>query len=111
PPPAPPAAGAKPVTTFEPKRKQVIDVVQPPRFERIEPRPVEAGDGGDPRGDRDGDPAGAGGGSGVAGSTGDPLPPDPPAPPTKPRIVPPSMLDASRISGDKRIVPDDVTKT
>jgi OOP family OmpA-OmpF porin len=40
-----------------------------------------------------------------------PPPPPPPPPPAPPQNVAPNALDANRISGEKNIVPDDVTKT
>jgi hypothetical protein len=40
-----------------------------------------------------------------------PPPPPPPPPPAPPANVAPTALDAHRISGEKNIVPDDVTKT
>jgi len=38
------------------------------------------------------------------------LPPTVPAPPAAPQNVAPTALDANRISGDKDIIPDDITK-
>ena len=38
------------------------------------------------------------------------LPPPMPAPPAAPQNVAPTALDANRVSGDKDIVPDDITK-
>lgn len=46
-----------------------------------------------------------------APSSGPPPPPPPPPPPAPPSIVSAKTLEANRISGEKNIVPDDVTRT
>src|SRR5262249_4694994 len=40
-----------------------------------------------------------------------PPPPPPPPPPAPPQVVPPTALEPLRLTGDKRILPDEVTKT
>jgi protein TonB len=48
---------------------------------------------------------------GVSGGyVGAPPPPPPPPPPAPPQNVPPTLLEAQRLAGDKVIVPDDDTK-
>jgi protein TonB len=47
----------------------------------------------------------------LTGVVAAPPPPPPPPPPAPPATVAPTALDANRISGEKLIVPDDVTKT
>ena len=70
---------------------------------------------GDPNGDEGGEEGGVEGGvvggdlNGVMGAP--PPPPPPPPPPAPPQNVPPTLLEGSRIAGEKMIVPDDVTKT
>jgi protein TonB len=109
PPPPPPPGGAKPQEVQVTQKKvKVKDVVQPEKVEKQEHTPVpEAGDAnGVEGGVEGGDP------NGVAdGVLGAPPPPPPPPPPAPPQIVPPTLLEGSRIAGDKIIVPDDVTKT
>jgi protein TonB len=114
PPPPPPPGGAKPQTTptIKPKTK-VKDIVQPVKIEKQEPQKVE--ESGDPAGEEGGVEGGVAGGviggdlNGVVGAP--PPPPPPPPPPAAPQNVPPTLLEGSRIAGEKQIVPDDVTKT
>lgn len=48
----------------------------------------------------------------ASGAAGDaPAPPPPPPPPAPPQNVAPQAFEAQRISGEKQILPDDVTKT
>ncbi len=119
PPPAaapPPPGGAKPVTTvITPKKKRVADLVQIKQEKRQEtPQETNTG-GGDTESPEYCDPSlgPCGTGPGMAGGVGDgpPPPPPPPPPPAPPQNVPPTMLEGSRIAGEKMIVPDDVTKT
>jgi periplasmic protein TonB len=110
PPPPPPKGGAKPKDQqVVPKKIKVKDIVQPVKQEKREqvvqtsnadPNGVEGGQEG---GQENGDP------NGVLGAP--PPPPPPPPPPAPPQIVAPTALEASRIAGEKNIVPDDVTKT
>jgi protein TonB len=65
---------------------------------------------GDPNGVEGGEEGGTVGGE-LTGVVGAPPPPPPPPPPAPPATVAPTALDANRISGEKLIVPDDVTKT
>jgi len=109
PPPPPPKGASKPHDQkFEVKKTTVKDIVQPVKIEKQEKAPEVQGDengveGGDPSGVVNGDP------NGVVGAP--PPPPPPPPPPAPPQVVPPTALEASRVSGEKNIVPDDVTKT
>jgi hypothetical protein len=96
----PPPAEPKP----EPK-----EIVQPVTIEKVEDDPcgVEGGEeGGVVGGVVGGDPC---------GWVGAPPPPPPPPPPPAggpaPTNVAPTLLEASRISGDRNIVPDDADKT
>jgi protein TonB len=112
PPPPPPKGGAKPHDVqITPKKIKVKDIVQPVKIEKQEVKEVE--DKGDPNGEEGGVEGGVVGGvvggdlNGVMGAP----PPPPPPPPAPPQNVPPTMLEGSRIAGDKNISPDDVTKT
>ncbi len=112
PPPPPPPGGAKPhEVQITPKKIKVKDIVQPVKIEKQEVQKVE--DSGDPNGVEGGEVGGVAGGvvggdlNGVAG----PPPPPPPPPPAPPQNVPPTLLESSRVAGEKQIVPDDVTKT
>jgi periplasmic protein TonB len=112
PPPPPPKGGAKPHDVqIQPKKIKVKDIVQPVKIEKQEVKEVE--DKGDPNGEEGGVEGGVVGGvvggdlNGVMGAP----PPPPPPPPAPPQNVPPTMLEGSRIAGDKMISPDDVTKT
>jgi protein TonB len=109
PPPPPPKGGAKPKdVTITPKKVRVKDIVQPVKFEKQEvAAPVEVGD---PNGVEGGVEGGVVGGD-LAGAVAAPPPPPPPPPPAPPQNVAPQALDANRVSGEKNIVPDDVTKT
>jgi periplasmic protein TonB len=109
PPPPPPKGGVKPKdVTITPKKVKVRDIVQPVKIEKQEaPAPVETGD---PMGVEGGVEGGVVGGD-LNGVVAAPPPPPPPPPPAPPPNVAPTALDANRISGEKNIVPDDVTKT
>ena len=109
PPPPPPKGGVKPKdVTITPKKVKVRDIVQPVKIEKQEVAPpVETGD---PNGVEGGVEGGVVGGD-LNGVVAAPPPPPPPPPPAPPQNVPPTALDANRISGEKNIVPDDVTKT
>jgi protein TonB len=110
PPPPPPPGGAKPhEQQITPKKIKVKDIVQPVKIEKQEATVVE--DKGDPNGEVGGEEGGVAGGvvGGVVGAP--PPPPPPPPPPAPPQNVPPTMLEGSRIAGEKNILPDDVTKT
>ena len=110
PPPPPPPGGAKPhEIQITPKKIKVKDIVQPIKIEKQEVQ--ESTDSGDPDGEEGGEEGGVAGGV-VGGVIGAPPPPPPPPPPPKPpQNVPPTMLEGSRIAGEKMISPDDVTKT
>ncbi|MDX2093504.1 MAG: hypothetical protein SFX73_37010 [Kofleriaceae bacterium] len=114
PPPPPPPGGAKPQQVqLTPKKIKVKDIVQPVKIEKQEVQQVE--ESGDPNGVEGGEIGGVAGGvvggdiNGVAGAP--PPPPPPPPPPAPPQNVPPTLLEGSRIAGDKQIVPNEVTKT
>lgn len=114
PPPPPPPGGAKPQEVqITPKKIKVKDIVQPVKIEKQQPQVVE--ESGDPNGVEGGVEGGVAGGvvggdlNGVMGAP--PPPPPPPPPPAPPQNVPPTLLEGSRIAGEKMIVPDDVTKT
>ena len=110
PPPPPPPGGAKPhEVQIQPKKKTVKDLVQPNiKVEKPAEAPQEQGD---PNGEVGGEVGGVAGGV-AGGVVGAPQPPPPPPPPPQPpQNVPPTMLEGSRIAGDKMITPDDVTKT
>ena len=109
PPPPPPKGGAKPQDVkIEPKKVKVKDIVQPVKIEKQVQQVEETGD---VNGDENGVEGGVVGGdlNGVLGAP--PPPPPPPPPPAPPQNVPPTLLEGSRIAGEKQIVPDDVTKT
>jgi len=111
PPPPPPPGGAKPhEQTITPKKIKVKDIVQPVKMEKQETAPTTE-EKGDPNGEIGGEEGGVAGGvvGGVVGAP--PPPPPPPPPPAPPQNVPPTMLEGSRIAGEKMIAPDDVTKT
>jgi len=111
PPPPPPPGGAKPHDQqITPKKKTVKDIVQPIKMEKQEVQTATQ-ETGDPNGEVGGEEGGVAGGvvGGVVGAP--PPPPPPPPPPQPPQNVPPTMLEGSRISGEKMIAPDDVTKT
>ena len=112
PPPPPPPGGAKPhEMKIVPKKITVKDLVQPVKKdkqeEKVEPNPEPDGEEG---GEEGGQVGGQVGGdiNGVVGPA--PPPPPPPPPPQPPQIVPPAALEASRISGEKQILPDEVTQ-
>jgi len=68
---------------------------------------------GDEDDDEDGVEGGVEGGvvGGVVGGAPPPPPPPPPPPGPPPQVVPPTVLEATRVTGDKNIEPDAVTKT
>jgi protein TonB len=121
--PAPPATQPEPVApeksaqagepTADRRVVRVRDIVQPVKIEKQDPV-LEEGDpdgveGGDPYGVEGGDLGGVEGGvvgGDLGGVVGAPPPPPPPPPPN----MPPGRLEASRIAGDKNIVPDPDTK-
>jgi protein TonB len=110
PPPPPPKGGAKPKDVqITPKKMKVRDIIQPVKIEKDKAPevPIESGD---PNGVEGGVEGGVVGGD-LAGAVAAPPPPPPPPPPAPPQNVAPQALDANRISGEKNIVPDDVTKT
>jgi protein TonB len=108
PPPPPPPGGVRPQQVITPKKIRVKDIVQPVKIDKQEvSAPIETGD---PDGVEGGEEGGVAGGV-VGGVVGAPPPPPPPPPPAPPQNVPPTLLEGSRIAGDKNIVPDDVTKT
>ncbi|HTR51803.1 MAG TPA: hypothetical protein VMJ10_13900 [Kofleriaceae bacterium] len=119
PPPAPPPppGGAKPVAAavIVPKRPTVKDIVQPVRIEK----PIEHPQVAEVEGAKDGKDGGTPGGTNpdgpIDGAIGGKIETPPRVIvdkiPAKPPIVPPSVLETSRTSGDPQIVPDDVTKT
>ena len=109
PPPPPPKGGVKPKdVTITPKKVKVRDLIQPVKIEQKEVAPpIESGD---PNGVEGGVEGGAVGGD-LNGVTAAPPPPPPPPPPAPPQNVAPTTVEANRISGEKNIVPDDVTKT
>jgi len=113
PPPPPPKGGAKPQDVkIEPKKIKVKDIVQPVKIEKTVQKVEETGDvAGDENGVEGGVVGGVVGGdlNGVMGAP--PPPPPPPPPPAPPQNVPPTLLEGSRIAGEKMISPDDVTKT
>ena len=113
PPPPPPPGGAKPQTqVITPKKIKVKDIVQPVKIDKQEPVVEDSGStGGEEGGEEGGVEGGVVGGdiNGVMGAP--PPPPPPPPPPAPPQNVPPTLLEGSRIAGNKNIVPDDVTKT
>jgi periplasmic protein TonB len=111
PPPPPPPGGKKPEEKkLEPKKKKVTDTVQPVK----EPEKIvdTAPSGGDesPDGEEGGVEGGVAGGV-TGGVVSAPPPPPPPPPPAPPQNVAPTALEQQRVSGEKQISPDDVTKT
>jgi protein TonB len=112
PPPPPPPGGAKPQEVrIEPKKIKVKDIVQPVKIEKEVAKVEETGEQGVEGGVEGGVVGGVVGGdlNGVMGAP--PPPPPPPPPPAPPQNVPPTLLEGSRIAGEKNISPDDVTKT
>ena len=119
PPPPPPPAGGKKLDVqkkVEPKKVKVTETVQPTK---VEDKPPEVatdagGEGGVEGGEQGGVEGGEIGGQvgGVVGAPpAPPPPPPPPPPPAPPPNVAPQAFEAQRISGEKQILPDDVTKT
>jgi protein TonB len=116
PPPPPPPAGGKKLEAQkkkEPKKTKPTETVQPVKPDD-KPQEVQE-EAGEEAGEEGGEEGGVEGGvaGGVVGGvlTEAPPPPPPPPPPAPPQNVAPAALDALRISGDKNIFPDDVTKT
>src|SRR6266850_5366614 len=104
PPPPPLAGGSKPVAiVIVPKRPTVRVLVQPIRIDHEPPRPSEANPAGALDGQREGTLGGAGDNPDAPITSTEPLPQ--PAPPQdtrkRPPILPPSVVEASRISGEK----------
>jgi protein TonB len=111
PPPPPPLKGGKKPEDVKKdiiKKKKVTETVQP----TVEPDKVvdssattmdEVGPGTDPDGDVNGSLDGVQGGVATAA-------PPPPPPPAPPQNVAPTAIDALMTSGNKQIIPDDVTK-
>ena len=112
PPPPPPPGSTRPQTEVKVKPKKTVkDIVQPVKMEKQEQKAVDSGPAGDPNGEVGGEEGGVAGGI-VGGEVGaPPPPPPPPPPPAPPQNVPPTLLEGSRLSGDKNIIPNDVTKT
>jgi len=115
PPPPPLAGGEKPreVPVIVPKHT-VHEMTQPVHEEKPPERPQVAQAEGDPDGALDGEKGGKLGGvsNGVPDPAAEaPKPLEIPKIPPPPRLVPPSLMEAGRTSGDPQIVPDDVTKT
>jgi TonB family protein len=122
PPPPPPPKGtrsqkleAKKDPT--PRKVKPVDTVQPEkRLDKQDDRPSSDATSeveGDPDGEEGGVEGGVVGGQvgGVIGGVVSGPPPPPPPPPPKVETITPQALEAQRISGEKNIVPDDVTKT
>ena len=115
PPPPPPPASSKKLETQkkkEPKKIKPTETVQPTKpVDKPAEVQEESSDEGEEGGEEGGEVGGVAGG--IVGGVGaaPPPPPPPPKPPAPPAIVPPNALEQSRISGDKNILPDDVTKT
>ena len=112
PPPPPPKGGAKPHDLqITPKKIKVKDIVQPVKIEKQETVVEDAGDPNGVEGGEEGGVVGGVVGGDLNGVLGAPPPPPPPPPPAPPQNVPPTLLEGSRIAGEKMIVPNDVTKT
>ena len=112
PPPPPPPGGAKPhEVQITPKKIKVKDIVQPVKIEKQETVVEESGDPNGVEGGEEGGVVGGVVGGDLNGVLGAPPPPPPPPPPAPPQNVPPTLLEGSRIAGEKMIVPNDVTKT
>lgn len=114
PPPPPPKAGKRLETQKEikPKKIKITETVQPIKPEDKPPETTESS--GDEAGEEGGEEGGVEGGvaGGVVGGVlTEAPPPPPPPPPPQVQNVAPTALEASRISGEKNITPDDVTRT
>jgi protein TonB len=115
PPPPPPAGGKKLEAQKEKKPKKIkpTETVQPTKVEDKPAEPQE--ESGEEAGEEGGEEGGVEGGvaGGVVGGvlTEAPPPPPPPPPPAPPQNIAPTALEQQRVSGDKNIFPDDVTKT
>ncbi len=112
PPPAPPPpGGAKPhEVQITPKKIKVKDIVQPVKIEKQEQKvPDEAPGTGNVINDVYDPNSTCTDCTGV--TVGAATPPPPPPPPAPPQNVAPTILEGSRIAGEKQISPDDVTKT
>ena len=112
PPPPPPPAGKKLETQQEKKPKKVkpTETVQPTKVEDKPQETSSSDEVGEEGGEEGGVEGGVAGGV-VGGVLTEAPPPPPPPPPAPPQNVAPTALEQQRISGDKNIFPDDVTKT
>lgn len=123
PPPPPPKGSRKQKLEAKkdptPKKIKPVDTVQPEKRDEKPQEEAPSDDTGEAEGDPDGEEGGVEGGvvggqvGGVIGGvvTAAPPPPPPPPPPPKVENITPQALEAQRVSGDKNIVPADVTKT
>jgi protein TonB len=112
PPPPPPPASSKKLEAQKdrkPKKIKVTETVQPIK---PEDRPEDKQEASEDTGEEGGEEGGVEGGvaGGISGGIGT-APPPPPPPPAPPQNIAPTALEQQRISGDKNIFPDDVTKT
>lgn len=122
PPPPPPKKGVrKPKTQAKvtpTKKMRIVKAtdVQPTTKAKIVTTQDKADDSNEPEGDPDGVEGGVTGGTpggvvgGVIGGTGLGAPPPPPPPPSAPKIVLQHVLEQSRISGEKQIIPSEADK-
>lgn len=118
PPPPPLRAGKKPDDAKKPKeppKRKVMDTVQPTVPQK---QVVESAPGTDdlpecpPGGNCDENAPDGGSADGIDSGIPQPNPePAPPPKPVAPQNVAPTAVEANRISGEKMIQPDDVTKT
>ncbi len=114
PPPAAPPPGGKKLEVKKniPRRVKVTEIVQPTKPDD-KPQEIQVVS------NEDGVEGGVEGGTeggiedGIVDNTPPPPPPppQPPPPPPPPQNVAPQAFEAQRISGEKQILPDDVTKT
>jgi protein TonB len=113
PPPPPPPAGKKLETQQEKKPKKVkpTETVQPTKPDDKPPETSSSDDSAGEEGGEEGGVEGGVAGGVVGGVLTEAPPPPPPPPPAPPQNVAPTALEAQRISGDKNIYPEDVTKT
>lgn len=121
PPPPPPAAGGRSLQVLPPQTRPKIKVseqVQPPKPETTPSEVVAHHVDGAPTGEPVGAPGGVPGGlpggeptGALGGQLGESATRPEPEPPGEVQDVAPTALDALRISGEKQILPDDVTRT
>ncbi len=117
PPPPPPPAGKKleAQKDIKPKKVKPTETVQPTKVDEKQVQESASNDsgGGEEGGEEGGVEGGVAGGvvGGVVGGIVSEAPPPPPPPPAPPQNIAPTALEASRVAGDKNILPDDVTKT